>query len=157
MKKILHSILAFTLTIISYGVWSAAQEVITLDEASSQLEAPQAGDTYLMPRDTAITGFTQLGSVAPSIKQKKLTGTTGGTEGVTTNIVHGFADISKILGFHVLVRTGSGNRVPPAFASVAEHEYDAFMDATNIVVALTATNSGSLLNRAITVLIIYEE
>ena len=102
-------------------------------------------------------GFTKLGdSAAPSIKQKKLTGTTGATEGTTTNIAHGLT-IGKILGYHVLVSTGSGNRVPPVFASVAEHEYDAFMDGTNVVVALTATNSGSILSRAISVLVTYEE
>ena len=98
-----------------------------------------------------------LVSAYPFALQKKLTGTTGATEGDTTNIAHGFGDISKILGYHVLVSTSSGNRVPPAFTSVAEHEYDAFMDGTNVVVALTAANSGSLLSRAISVLVTYEE
>ena len=102
-------------------------------------------------------GFTKLGSGAPTIKMKKVTGTTGATEGDSTNIAHGFGDISKILGFRVLVTTSSGNRVPPVFTSVAEHEYDSFINSTNVLVTLTATNSGSLLNRAITVLITYEE
>jgi hypothetical protein len=33
-----------------------AREVITLNETTPQLEAPQAGDTYTLPRDTSITG-----------------------------------------------------------------------------------------------------
>ncbi len=157
MKKILHSILAFTLTIMSYGAWSAAQEVITLDEATPQLEAPQAGDTYLMPRDTKITGYTNLGSAAPAIKQKKVTGTTGAAEGNLTSIAHGLT-MSKILGYQVLIdRNTSSNKIPPNFTSVGEHEYDAFIDATDIKIQLAATNSGNLLSRPITVLITYEE
>ncbi len=103
------------------------------------------------------SGYTAFGDDAPAIKMKKLTGTTGATEGDTTNIAHGLADISKIVGYYVLVSTASGNRVPPAFTSVAEHEYDAFVNTANVIVKLTATNSGSLLSKAITVLITYEE
>lgn len=33
----------------------AKREVITLNESTPQLEAPQTGDTYLLPRDTAST------------------------------------------------------------------------------------------------------
>ncbi len=83
----------------------------------------------------------------------KLTGTTGATEGDTTNIPHGLADISRILGFHVLVNSAGGNRVPPVYTSVIEYEYDVFIDATNVVVSLHATNSGAILTKLITVYI----
>ena len=33
-----------------------AREVVTLNEATPQLEVPQAGDTYILPRDVSITG-----------------------------------------------------------------------------------------------------
>lgn len=69
MKKILSKLsvgieyslylILVTIGIISINfAWSAAQEVITLDEASSQLEAPQTGDTYTMPRSVLMTGET---------------------------------------------------------------------------------------------------
>ncbi len=97
-------------------------------------------------------------SAAHVIKRKKLTGTTGATEGDITNIAHGLPDISKIIGMQVLVtQSTEGNRVPPAFTIVAEHEYDVFILITNVRVVLTATNSGSMLNGAITVLLTYEE
>ena len=87
---------------------------------------------------------------------KKLTGTTGGTEGDITNITHGL-DVSKIIGAQVLVTQSSGNRVPPAFTAVVEHEYDFFILASVVRVVLTAANSGSIINGAITVLLTYEE
>ncbi len=111
--------------------------------------------TFISSGNFTLIGFLSMGG-GPNIKQKKLTGTTGATEGDSVDIAHGLT-ISKILGYHVLVSTASGNRVPPAFTSVAEHEYDAFMNGTNVVVALTAANSGSLLSRAISVLVTYEE
>ncbi len=92
-----------------------------------------------------------------AIKIKKLTGTTGGTEGDITNIAHGLADISKILGMQVLIsQSTANNRVPPVFTSVSEHEYDVFILATVVRVVLAATNSGNMLNRPITVLLTYE-
>ncbi len=102
------------------------------------------------------SGYTKLGSTAPGIKMKKLTGTTGATEGDVTLIAHGFADISKIIGSQVLVTASNSNRIPPVFTSVNEYEYDTFVDATNVAVRLTATNSNSIRNGAITVLITYE-
>ncbi len=149
MKKLL--LLSVLLTLVFVGSIGALTKPCTQPGCDDHL-----GDFTFSDRLT-VNGFTKLGSVAPAIKMKKLTGTTGVAEGNSINIVHGFGDISKILGFHVLVSTASGNRVPPAFASVAEHEYDSFINATNVLVTLTATNSGSLLSRAITVLITYEE
>ncbi len=87
---------------------------------------------------------------------KKLTGTTGASEGDTTDITHGL-DRSKIIGMQVLVTQSSGNRVPPVFTAVSEHEYDVFIMATVVRVVLTATNSGSITNGAITVLLTYEQ
>ena len=105
--------------------------------------------------DVEISDFTKLGSAAPAIKMKKLTGTTGGTEGDITNITHGLT-VSKIIGCQVLVTQSSNNLVPPAFTAVVEHEYDFFVLASVVRIVLTATNSGSILNGAITVLLTYE-
>ena len=100
--------------------------------------------------------YTKLGSAAPEIKMKKLTGTTGGTEGDITDLTHGLT-VSKIIGCQVLVTQSSNNLVPPAFTDVAEHEYEFFILANVVRVLLTATNSGSIINGAITVLLTYEQ
>jgi len=102
-------------------------------------------------------GYIMLGNGAPNIRMIKLTGTTGASEGDTTQIVHGLADRSKIIGAQVLVSSSTGNRIPPNFKSVNEHEFDFFIDTTNVHIYLAATNSGSITNGAITVLITYEE
>ncbi len=91
------------------------------------------------------------------IKTKKLTGTTGATENSVTTMAHGLADINKIIGAQVLVTSSNSNRIPPVFTSVAEYEYDFYIDATDVRVALHATNSSNITSGAIMVLITYEE
>ena len=92
----------------------------------------------------------------PNVKIKKLTGTTGATEGDTTDIAHGLT-LSKIIGLNVLVTATNGNLIPPSFVRVFEFQYDVFIDPTNIKVILSIANSGSILNSAITVLLTHEE
>ena len=101
-----------------------------------------------------VAGYTKLGSTAPSIKMKKLTGTTGVTEGDNSFIVHGLTQ-SKIIGFQVFVIPTDS--IPPSFTAIAEFQYDAYIESTNVVIMLHATNSGNLLSKSITVLITYEE
>ncbi len=95
--------------------------------------------------DVTHTNFTKLGSTAPAIKHKKLTGTGGTAEGWSTNVAHGLGDVSKILSATVLLTAPNGNPIPPGFTVVSEFEYDFFIDPTNVKVIATATNSGSIL------------
>ena len=90
------------------------------------------------------------------IRFKKLTGTTGETEGDSTDMAHGLT-LAKIIGLSVLVTAGNGNVIPPSFVSVFEFQYDAFILPTDVKVVLSSTNSGSILNGAITVLLTYED
>ena len=55
----------------------AAQEVVTLNTATPQLEAPQAGSTYTFPR--AITGTTAFGVAGSSLGAISFSGNTSGT------------------------------------------------------------------------------
>ncbi len=87
-------------------------------------------------------------------KTKKLTGTTGATEGDTTDIPHGLTR-SKILGAQVFIQ-GTNNNIPPGFIDTTELEYYFFISDTNVSVLLHATNSGSLRSKPITVYIIYK-
>ena len=106
--------------------------------------------------NVTINGFTKLGSTAPNVKMKKLTGTTGATEGSTTSIAHGLT-LSKIIGFNVLVTASNGNSITHGLTFSSEFEYDQFIDATNVVIRLSGTNSGNLLSQAIKVLLVFEE
>jgi len=96
--------------------------------------------------------FTKLGSTAPSIKMKKVTGTTGSTDGASVNIAHGLT-ASKILAIDVLVTDASNNRYSPQ-CTEANKEYRSWVDNTNVVVKVGGTDVRS---RPIAVLITYEE
>ena len=67
----------------------ATREVITLNETTPQLEVPQAGDTYELPRDTNITGnLTVTGTIpAPAWSTITSTPTTFAGYGITSSVV----------------------------------------------------------------------
>ncbi len=97
----------------------------------------------------------RVGDLTTGIKMKKLTGTTGGTEGDTTNIAHGLT-LSKIIGCQVIVQ-GATNFIHTGFTDSAGLEYYYLINATNVIIELHTTNSENLLSKTITVLITYEE
>ncbi len=105
--------------------------------------------------ETTIDGYTKLGSDAPKIKMKKLTGTSPAV-GASATIAHGLNQ-SKIVGVQALVSNDTGNRIPPNFTSVASHEFDFFIDATDVYIYCIAGNSSSINGNAVVVLITYEE
>jgi hypothetical protein len=96
--------------------------------------------------------FTKLGSDAPKIKMKKVTGTTGSTDGATVNIAHGLTG-SKIISIAVLVTDASNNRYSPE-CTEANKNYRSWFDNTNVVVKVGGTD---IRGRPITVLLTYEE
>lgn len=101
---------------------------------------------------------TRLGSDAPSLRIKKLTGTTSGTAGATTSIAHGLTG-ANIRGIIVEVRPAADptQGFPPgvSFAS-PNRQYEAFFGGSNIAITTHPTNSSAILSSAITVLVIYE-
>jgi hypothetical protein len=102
-------------------------------------------------------GFTKLGSNAPAIKMKKLTGACPGAEGGSTSVAHGVTS-SKIIGCQVLIDyTGTGVFVPNSYNRNAEYEFDFYITTTDVVVYLSATNSGNLVSDNFVVLLTYEQ
>ncbi len=105
--------------------------------------------------DKTFDGYVKMGSSAPAIKMKKLTGTSPAV-GASGTIAHGL-DKAKIIGVQALVSNDSGNRIPPNFTSVANHEFDFFIDGTNVHIYCISANSSSINGNAVTILLIYEE
>lgn len=101
---------------------------------------------------------TRLGSDAPSLRIKKLTGTTSGTAGATTSIAHGLTG-ANIRGIIVEVRPAADptQGFPPgvSFAS-PNRQYEAFFGGSNIAITTHPTNSSAILSSSFTVLVIYE-
>ena len=99
-----------------------------------------------------VNGYTKLGSNAPKIKMKKLTGTTG--TGSTT-IAHGLT-ASKILDMSILVQELSGAFVHPVYTPNTSDisYYQTYFGTDNIILELQGANINS---RPYTILITYEE
>ena len=110
--------------------------------------APQA--------ELEVNGYTMLGSSAPKIQMKKLSGTTSATQGTFVNIAHGLA-VSKIIAIDVLVEYSSNSFIHHSYQFNPGFEFNYFINATNITIANVAANSGSILSKPFKILITYEQ
>jgi len=108
--------------------------------------------------DVTADSYTKLGSDAPAIRMKKITGTTSATQGATAVFAHGVAD-SKILSVSVMVSyLGSGGWIEPGYNLNPGYEYYWYDDNTgNIRVRNTTANSGNILSAPLVILVTYEE
>lgn len=101
---------------------------------------------------------TRLGSDAPSLRVKKLTGTTSASAGAITSIPHGLTG-ANIRGIIVEVRPAADltQGFPPgvSFAPL-NRQYEAYFGTSNVAITTHPTNSSSILSSPITVLVIYE-
>ena len=106
-----------------------------------------------------VNGYTKLGSDAPGIKMKKLTGTMPATA-VQLWIPHGL-DINKILSVSVMVEveTASGTKtfVPHAYYFVPDIEFVYSVSGGSIGITPKPGNSDKLLSNEYKILITYEE
>jgi hypothetical protein len=105
-----------------------------------------------------VNGATKLGTDAPAIKMKKLTGTTSATQGGQTNIAHGL-NSTKILAVNVLVQylATAGFDVPPSYNANPGYEFDYYISSTDVIVWLKTGNSANILSKPIKILVTYEE
>lgn len=104
-----------------------------------------------------VNGFSKLGSDAPAIKMKKLTGTTAAAQGSTTFIAHGL-NSAKILAVNVLVQYATvGNDVPSSYNANPGYEFDYYITPTDVVVWPKTGNSVNILSKPLKILITYEE
>jgi hypothetical protein len=102
-----------------------------------------------------VNGFTKLGTDAPAIKVKKLTGTTAATQNGLISIPHGLTT-SKILSVTVMVEYTTDAYVPSSY-SRSGFECDYYIFGDNIYIWNSATNSNSILSKPFKVLITHEE
>jgi hypothetical protein len=103
-----------------------------------------------------VNGFTKMGTDAPAIKVKKLTGTTAATDGGDVNIPHGLVR-SKILSVSVLVESDINTYIPPSSTYISGVEYNFDVYINTIWIYNIPGNSGNILSRTFKVLITYEE
>lgn len=103
-----------------------------------------------------ISGFTNLGTAAPKIKMKKLTGTSAAAQNAWVNVAHGLT-LAKIISVNIIMTIPGFVNLPPSYTFQSGYQYDYQVAAANIVVINSVTNSANILSKAFTILIVYEE
>jgi len=103
-----------------------------------------------------VNGYTMLGNSAPKIQMKKLTGTTGATQGSSVLIAHGL-NSAKVLSIDVLVDYGGSSFVHHSYTESAGFQFNFYMNSTHIIIVNVLGNSGSILSKPFRILVTYEE
>jgi hypothetical protein len=103
-----------------------------------------------------VNGFTKMGTDAPAIKVKKLTGTTAATEGESVAIPLGLVP-SKILSVSVLVERDTNSYAAPSSSNIQGVQYNIIVDNNTIRIINILGNSRNILSKPFKVLITYEE
>jgi len=142
------------------ALYDAGNTSYYLDPANSGTSATLAGRLAVgaASADVAldVNGYTQLGSDAPKIKMKKLSGTTSNSQGGTATVSHGLTS-TKIIGIQAIVNYSSGVGIIPGFTSSSGYEYDVQYGSSDVTITNNASNSSNILSKSFTVVIIYEE
>jgi hypothetical protein len=97
----------------------------------------------------------QISEQSFPISSKKLTGTTGATQGATISIPHGL-DASKILGYSAIVEYSMGNTISENYTRINGYQFHISSTATDIVIVNHTTNSANILSKPIRVIVNYE-
>lgn len=102
------------------------------------------------------TGFTQLGSTAPKIKVKKVTGTTNANQNAGASIAHGLT-ASKIISGVCVVWISADQYMASGYTFFAGYNFSYDVDSADIHLYNSNANSGNILSKPITCTFIYEE
>jgi hypothetical protein len=120
-------------------------------------DAVQVGIGVTAPTaELEVNGYTKLGSDAPAIKVKKLTGTSAATQGGEVLIPHGVVP-SRILAVDVLIEATAGTYWVPAGHDDSQVHFLWGIQNTNIRVMNIIGESSFLLSRPLKILVTYEE
>lgn len=122
------------------------QNALTIDSATN---------TVNIDRDFGVNGYTKLGSDAPSIKMKKLTGTT--SSGPFCQVVPHGLDNPKILAVSVMVNSVSSQWISPSNVVVPGCHFAWHLDSDFIHVCNVSNQSAQIQSKPIKILITYEQ
>ena len=150
---------------IGFGTLNAGLEGASFIQTYINDSSTDALPLLISPagNQTRIGGFTKLGSDAPAIKYKKITGRTSSTQGGEVYVRHGLNG-SKILSASILIDyigTGNGDLIQEGELILDGWYAQLFTNKTHIVVRNAGGSfkfsSTHILNKPFTVLITYEE
>jgi hypothetical protein len=142
------------------GSPSADTLTIASSSGAEKVRVSSSGNVGIGTTNPAATldvnGYTKLGESAPSIKCKKLTGTTASTQGGLTLLAHGI-NINKIISLSAAVNTGTNVVSDNTETYILGMQFSVWTDAINLALGLSTSNSNLILNKPFTVLVWYEE
>lgn len=104
--------------------------------------------------NTTISGYTQLGSDAPAIKIKKLSGVLSSDPNGAISIPFDVSDHFKIISINVLVQDG-GEGLPPNFTELTGRDYG--WRKVGDAIVITNKNATNITGATVFVTIMYEE
>lgn len=129
----------------------------TLGAAADAAVLKTTGDQTAVGNKT-FSGYTKLGSGAPALQCKKLTGTTVGAEGFGIDIPHLISDVSKVVGVSVMVYDSfNAAWIHAGYTTSTERQFDWRLTATDLRISNSASNSGSILSAPFKALLWVEE
>lgn len=128
------------------------QNAVWIDPASNNVGIGSASPAAKLE----VNGYTKLGSDAPSIRVKKLTGTTSAFEGSEVLIPTGL-DPEKILSISVMVRGNDPTSWVDANSPLIGHRYYWYLFGPEIRVITVTGGSAQILSKPIKILVTYEQ
>jgi hypothetical protein len=128
------------------------QNAVWIDPATNNVGIGSASPAAKLE----VNGYTKLGSDAPSIKVKKLTGTTAATEGGEVLISHGL-DSSKILSISVMVNPAGSTWYGPNFLVFNGYHFNWNLVGGQIDIYNAPGASANILSKPVKILITYEQ
>lgn len=115
-----------------------------------------ADGSTITEKNTTTKGYTKLGTDAPAIKVKKMTGLTASTEGGFVSLAHGL-NAANILSVTVMVSWNTNQYICNSYTFSPGFEFNHQFDATNIVVSNVPGNSANILSSLMKIMITYED
>jgi len=103
-----------------------------------------------------VGGYTKLGSDAPSIRVKKLTGTTAANEGGSVLISHGL-NSSKILSITAMVNYSGQGWIGTSYQILPGYNFNWLLIGPNIEIDNAAGGSANILSKPVKLLVTYEQ
>lgn len=140
-------------SINSSGSPSAFVNFQWIDRSNGAVQSTPLSLTY--SGNVLAQGYVRMGTAAPSVQMKKITGTTPATAGASATIAHGLT-VGKIVDVRVLIETAP-NQLSPAPSSRSGYQMDWEVVASGVTLIASASNSASVLGKPVRILITYEE
>ena len=142
-------------------VWDESHQLFAIGNGQDEDNRNNAL-TILKNGNTEISAFTKLGSDAPSIKVKKVVGTTPAAEGGVVSFPHGIAEEEKIISATAVIRynifANDSVIIPPGGnTGIIETTYGFRIQGAFAIVQLSPSDSSDIVNREVVITITYEK